>query len=200
MINNLANLLYPLIYPYQSLTFNNFYREKTMINSTLSTIFGRIFYGFLLLFLAFLLILLTPQPVNAEILNFTHAELEGEDFSNRDLTGSVFAATNLRNASFENSNLTNAIMTEGILLNANLRGVNFTGALIDRVTFDLSDLRNAIFVEAIATRTRFYDTNIEGADFSDAVIDRYQLNLMCEKAKGVNPVTGIATRDSLGCE
>jgi len=37
MINNLANLLYPLIYPYQSLTFNNFYREKTMINSTLST-------------------------------------------------------------------------------------------------------------------------------------------------------------------
>ncbi|BAQ64084.1 pentapeptide repeat-containing protein [Geminocystis sp. NIES-3709] len=198
-MTNLTNSFYRFSVNCLFLLINPISGKDCMISTRFLTIIWRVFCVFLLLILSIALILLTPQPVNAEILNFTYAELEGADFSHRDLTGSVFAASNMRNVSFRDSNLTNSIMTEGVLLNADLRGVNFTGALIDRVTFDLSDLRDAIFVDAIATRTRFYDTNIEGADFSDAVIDRYQINLMCKRATGINSVTGVATRDSLGC-
>jgi len=67
------------------------------------------------------------------------------------------------------------------------------------VVLDGADLTNAVLIGTVMTRSSFEETKITGADITDAIINRYQIKLLCERAEGINPTTGVATRDSLGC-
>ena len=116
------------------------------------------------------------KPITSEFVKY---DLSGYDLSDIDLRGVLFSVSTLKRANLENANLEDSIAYA--------------------THFEESNLRNAIFRNAVLSKSFFMKSEIEGADFTGAIIDDPQRESMCERASGVNSMTGVDTYESLDC-
>ncbi len=148
---------------------------------------------------AILLFSVSIYPLAAMADDFTKATLGKVDFSGKDLTSFEFTQASVRGGLFVNSNLTGVSLIGGDFDSADFTGADLTNAALDTTRLTRTNLTNAILVGAFVTNTNFAGATIDGADFTDVLLRKDIKNKLCAIAKGTNPKTGKATRDSLEC-
>lgn len=129
---------------------------------------------------------------NLRSFNFNKQQLINKDFTQCDAVGATFVEANLKGSRF---------------YRANLKNVDFSKANLNGVSLEDTDLSDALFKDAVLTNS-YLSTSIMDAkmltnvDFSDAIINPPQtVARLCGRSDviGINPVTGIDTRESLLC-
>eukprot|EP00240_Pyramimonas_obovata_P006467 CAMPEP_0118958742 /NCGR_PEP_ID=MMETSP1169-20130426/62779_1 /TAXON_ID=36882 /ORGANISM="Pyramimonas obovata, Strain CCMP722" /LENGTH=308 /DNA_ID=CAMNT_0006906867 /DNA_START=59 /DNA_END=986 /DNA_ORIENTATION=+ len=141
--------------------------------------------------------------------NFTATSMKGTDFTGSNCRGAYFIKAVAAGTKFVGTDLSDVLFDRAVLVEADLSDAILTrtiftshgssDVLFDRAVLVEADLSDAILTRTIFTSSDFRDAKIDGADFTDALIDKPQQQAMCKYASGVNPVTGVSTRKSLGC-
>jgi len=144
-----------------------------------------------------------PLPAHAASSAATRAiddaDIVTQDFSGQDLREAEFSNNKFVGANFSQADMTAVVFNGVDLTGANLQNVDMTGGMAYLSSFAEADLSGAILTEAMLMQSSLRGATVTDADFSFAVVDKDQVKLLCENASGVNPVTGVDTRDSLGC-
>jgi uncharacterized protein YjbI with pentapeptide repeats len=137
-------------------------------------------------------------PAQAE--DYNREFLVGADFSGQVLTDDSFTKANLRESNFRGANLQGVSFFSANLDNANLEGADLRNTTLDTARFSRANLTNALLEGAFAFNAKFDGAIIDGADFTNVDLRQDAHNLLCKTAKGINPITGRKTRETLNCD
>jgi uncharacterized protein YjbI with pentapeptide repeats len=106
---------------------------------------------------------------------------DGQDFSDRRLTGINFVTTQLSDISFDRTAMNIAIFDGADLrgvsfIDTDLSGASFVGTRLEDVTFNGADLRGAVFEGAIQVRTDMQMVRLCNTQLPDDIMDNSDCN------------------------
>lgn len=136
---------------------------------------------------------------SAAIRSYDDLEATVKDYVGQSLIKAEFGDADLQGANFQGADLRGAVFNGANLTNANLQGVDFSDGIAYITNFAGADLSGAVLESAMLLKSNFKNATVSGADFSYAALDKVQVLELCKSASGVNPRTGVDTRESLGC-
>lgn len=153
----------------------------------------------------FTMVALSPLPASAVSgggLDYAGTDISGQDFSNsKAYKGKDFTQTIAKGTNFSGSNLQGNRFYRAYLVGTNFEGADIRGAALEDTSMDGANLKNANCGGTYFSASLLDVATAEGADFTDASIPPKALASFCERedVKGVNPVTGNDTRETLMC-
>jgi uncharacterized protein YjbI with pentapeptide repeats len=130
--------------------------------------------------------------------------LDNSDFSKQNLKGVAFQQSIVRDADFRGANLIGASFFDATLDGSNFEGADMSLSNVEMAQFNRANLRNTIMREVYVSGSTLFEgvKDIENSDWTDTILRKDQKKLLCSlpSSRGTNPVTGVDTRESLGCD
>jgi uncharacterized protein YjbI with pentapeptide repeats len=130
--------------------------------------------------------------------------LDNSNFANQNLKGVAFQQSVVRDSDFSNSNLYGASFFDATVDGSNFNNADMTMANIEMAQFNRATMKNTIAREMYVSGATLLEgiLDIEGSDWSETYLRADQQKYLCNHptAKGINPTTGVSTRESLQCK
>ena len=106
-----------------------------------------------------------------------------------------------RGTNFAGSNLQGCRFYKAYLMFTDFSGADLRGASLEDTSLDDASFRNVVAGGAYFSSSILDFKDLENADFSDAQFPLKTIPLLCNRPdlKGVNPITGVDTRESVFC-